>query len=121
LQNEPTDDIAWAREFGRLFADPSLSTEQILKRAFPTIQPHAKTRHNPPKPATGKLSSQNEPNPEPPPPTPLTPRQCHAARLLVAGQTAKAIAAQLGVNRHTISEWKKLPAFREELDRLLGN
>jgi DNA-binding NarL/FixJ family response regulator len=50
---------------------------------------------------------------------PLTPRQKHAARLLFAGHSAKAIAAQLGVDRHTISDWKKLPAFQAEIENLL--
>jgi transposase len=49
----------------------------------------------------------------------LTPRQRHAARLLVAGHSATSAAALLGVNRHTISDWKKLPAFQGEIDHHL--
>ncbi len=53
--------------------------------------------------------------------TSLTPRQLHAARLLVDGYTTKAAAARLGVNPHTVSQWKKLPPFQAELTRLLND
>jgi hypothetical protein len=88
----------------------------------------AKTRQNPPKPATRSAPAQNEPTapssilhaPSSSPPV-LTPRQRHAARLLIVGHTAKSVAAQLDVNRHTVSQWKKLPDFQHELTRLLND
>ena len=94
------------------------------------VGPHAKgsaqTCHNVPKPATTFIS-QNEPtapssirHPPSSPPSSLTPRQLHAARLLVDGHTTKAAAARLAVNPHTVSQWKKLPAFQAELTRLLN-
>jgi hypothetical protein len=54
-------------------------------------------------------------------PSSLTPRQLHAARLLVDGYTTKAAAARLAVNPHTVSQWKKLPPFQAELTRLLND
>jgi len=51
----------------------------------------------------------------------LTPRQERAARLLAAGHTATAAAALLGVERHTIHRYKRLPAFNDHLRRLLAS
>src|SRR5689334_15495205 len=92
-------------------------------RALDILAPHAlanppdpaHTPHNPPHPATPIAKFQNDPT------AALTPRQRHAARLLIAGQTAKGVAAELGIDRHTVSDWKKLPAFQAELTRLLND
>jgi hypothetical protein len=51
------------------------------------------------------------------PPPMLAPRQVSAARLLLAGRTCRAAARELGVEEHTIYRWRKLPAFRAELER----
>jgi hypothetical protein len=48
----------------------------------------------------------------------LTPQQEYAASLLVSGETTWAIACKLNICRETISRWKQLPAFQEELHRL---
>jgi hypothetical protein len=52
-------------------------------------------------------------------PRPLTPNHLRAARLLVAGQTTTAIAATLGIDRHTLAHWKQIPAFQREIHRLI--
>ena len=46
------------------------------------------------------------------------PRQIVAALLmLAAGWTGQAIARELGLEEHTITRWRRLPAFLRELDR----
>jgi DNA-binding CsgD family transcriptional regulator len=50
-------------------------------------------------------------------PSVLTPRQLAAARLLVLGRTARQTAREIGVEEHTIGQWKKRGEFRDELDR----
>jgi hypothetical protein len=72
----------------------------------------AQTCHDPPP----RAPAQNEPTPR----FPLSPRQLRAARLLVAGQTARTVAATLQVNPHTISDWKNRPDFQAEVARLLA-
>ena len=47
----------------------------------------------------------------------LPPRQLAAARLLALGRTGRAVAGELGVEEHTISRWRRAPAFRDELRR----
>jgi hypothetical protein len=47
----------------------------------------------------------------------LSPRQVSAARLLVLGRTGRDAARALGVNEHTITRWRRLPAFEAELAR----
>jgi DNA-binding CsgD family transcriptional regulator len=54
------------------------------------------------------------------PPRPLTPAQLRAARLLAAGQSTNAVAAALGVDRHTVADWKRHPYFQPELRRLIS-
>jgi len=46
----------------------------------------------------------------------LTARQRRAVEVLLSGATATATAKAVGVRRQTISEWRKLPAFRAALD-----
>jgi hypothetical protein len=36
-----------------------------------------------------------------------------------AGDTTTAIAAALQVDRHTLAHWKRLPAFQQEIRRLI--
>jgi hypothetical protein len=50
---------------------------------------------------------------------PLTPNHLRAARLLVAGQTTTAVAVSLGIDRHTLARWKRLPAFQREIRALI--
>ena len=52
-----------------------------------------------------------------PTPAQLTPRQIAAARLLALGRTGRAVARELGLEEHTITRWRRLPAFLRELDR----
>jgi hypothetical protein len=47
----------------------------------------------------------------------LTPRQVSAARLIVGGHSGRSTARELGVEEHAVSRWRKLPAFRAEIDR----
>ena len=119
LQNEPT-----APPPSSIFHPQSAPPHPLPpSRSVPNFQtnpprlshPPAKTRHNPPEPATPTAKLQNEATAD------LTPRQRHAARLLIAGHTATAVAALLDVDRHTVSDWKKLPAFQAELTRLLND
>jgi hypothetical protein len=53
-------------------------------------------------------------NPTPPV---LQPRQLSAIRLLILGRCGRDVARQLGVNEHTITRWRRLPAFAMELRR----
>lgn len=46
----------------------------------------------------------------------LKPNQQQALALLLAGSTATDAAKAVGVTRQTVSEWKRLPAFREALE-----
>ena len=48
---------------------------------------------------------------------PLTPQQVAAARLLAAGRTNRAAAAELSLNEHTIGRWRRRRDFAEELAR----
>jgi len=47
----------------------------------------------------------------------LDDRQFKAIELLVTGETVSETARLVGVNRKTISEWKKQEKFKAELDR----
>ena len=40
-----------------------------------------------------------------------------AARLLLAGRSVVAVAAELGVHPYTVSRWKRDPGFQAELRR----
>ncbi len=48
----------------------------------------------------------------------LTLSQRAAARCLVRGLRQKLIADQLGLNRRTLTRWKRLPDFNAEIERL---
>ena len=48
----------------------------------------------------------------------LQPRQLTAARLLLAGWRVTAVAARLRIDRHTLSDWMKDPAFQREVRRM---
>jgi DNA-binding NarL/FixJ family response regulator len=102
MQNEPT----------------SLPNRQP-STAIPAHPPH-NPRQSAPNPAIARrLERPCKSNPEPRTPRPLTPNHLRAARLLVAGQTTTAIAAALGLDRHTVSQWKRLPAFQREIRDLI--
>ena len=47
----------------------------------------------------------------------VIPRQVAAARLLALGLSGRAVAAEVGVNEHTITRWRRTPAFGAELRR----
>ncbi|WP_160678741.1 phBC6A51 family helix-turn-helix protein [Clostridium sp. C8-1-8] len=47
----------------------------------------------------------------------LTDKQLKALELLVTGETVSETARLVGVNRKTITEWKKQEKFKVELDR----
>ena len=59
----------------------------------------------------------DETNPTRSVPTLLTPRQISAARLLVLGRCGRDVARELGVEEHTVTRWRRLPAFAAELAR----
>jgi hypothetical protein len=103
----------------RLLAVASDPDERALLRACEDALEPTQTCHNLPEPARTRLAPTAPAQNEPRFPAPLTPRQLHAARLLVAGHTVKSAAAHLGVNRHTVSEWKKNPDFQAEVQRAL--
>jgi transposase-like protein len=44
-------------------------------------------------------------------------RSLSAVRLLILGRCGRDVARELGVNEHTITRWRRLPAFGEELRR----
>jgi len=81
----------------------------------------ARTRPNLPEPAGTCRDERNDktnPFSAPRPPRPLNDRQLVAARWMVAGYGSVEIAYHLRVNRHTVAEWKRQPAFAAELQRL---
>jgi hypothetical protein len=85
--------------------------------ANPTNVPQSSTP-----PRTSICAKQTQPAPPAILPSPdLTPRQERAARLLAAGHTAVSAAALLGVERHTIHRYKRLPQFNDHLRRLLAS
>jgi hypothetical protein len=59
----------------------------------------------------------NETNPTPPPGARLTARQVAAARVLALGHSGCAAAAEVGVEKHTITRWRRTPAFAAEVER----
>jgi hypothetical protein len=86
----------------------------------PTNVPQSSTP--PPRdPSCAKRTQSPPPTLNDVPPSPdLTPRQERAARLLAAGHTAVSAAALLGVERHTIHRYKRLPAFNDHVRHLLA-
>jgi hypothetical protein len=50
--------------------------------------------------------------------TSFTPRQHAALRILVRGHGTLRAARYVGVERHTITRWKRNPAFAAELERM---
>ena len=50
-------------------------------------------------------------------PTTLPDRQVAAARLLALGRTVRATAAEVGVEEHTVTRWRRRPAFVAEVRR----
>src|SRR4051794_38837852 len=49
------------------------------------------------------------------PPRKLTSRQLAAVRLLVRGVATANIASYLGIDRHTLARWRRLPLFDAEI------
>ncbi|MDR0929787.1 MAG: hypothetical protein LBM74_08800 [Oscillospiraceae bacterium] len=50
----------------------------------------------------------------------LTPKQRLAAELLGMGRTQREAAAQAGVHERTVSNWMRLPEFRQACDEATG-
>ncbi len=48
----------------------------------------------------------------------LTPKQLQAAWFLARGVAGGVVAKRLGVRRETVSRWKKIPLFQQEVLRL---
>ena len=133
LQNEATD-FSFS-QLPRSIRATYPKTDAEVRQYVKSLQ--AKSTHpaNPPKSRAQMCSNvpecasltplrQNEAKshsdtPAPQPPT-LPPRQLQAARLLIAGHTTKSAGAHLKVNPHTVSRWKKHPAFQQEITRLLA-
>ena len=57
--------------------------------------------------------------PPTPAPTVLNPAQALSVQLIAQGMTRKHVAAQLGIDPGTLSRWRRLPAFQQELAKLL--
>ena len=57
-----------------------------------------------------------ETNPSPPGAV-LPPQRVAAARLLALGRCGRAVAAEVGVNEHTITRWRRTPTFAAEVAR----
>lgn len=53
----------------------------------------------------------------PPRRPPVPPRYITAARMLLAGRSARDVAAALGVHAYTVSRWRRDPRFEAELHR----
>lgn len=53
--------------------------------------------------------------------TELTDKQMKAIELLAQGETVSNTAKIVGVNRKTISEWKKIDKFKDELDKCVAD
>ena len=51
-------------------------------------------------------------------PLELEPRQLMAVRLMLSGRGVTEVARHLGVDRHTVSAWRKDPAFAREVRRM---
>ena len=56
-------------------------------------------------------------NPTAAPHIDLTTRQVAAARLLALGRCGRSVAREVGVNEHTVTRWRRMPAFANELRR----
>lgn len=48
----------------------------------------------------------------------LTPKQVQAAHLLAAGGVVMDIARELKLRRETLSRWKKIPEFQQEIEKV---
>ena len=67
--------------------------------------------------ASSPKTGTDETNPMTAPAASLTPRQVAAARLLALGRRGTAVAAEVGVEKHTITRWRRSPAFAAEVSR----
>jgi hypothetical protein len=76
-----------------------------------------KTFQNPTEPSRAREKRKTNP-PRRIPATALSPRQLGAVRLLSRGRSVGAVAAEVGVTRQTIAQWKRQPRFRDELARV---
>ena len=75
--------------------------------------PPSLTAQPPPTIATDDTAEgdEHDRNPE------LTTRQVAAARLLALGRCGRAVAAEVGVNEHTITRWRRTRCFDDEVRR----
>src|SRR3954454_17529835 len=76
----------------------------------PQSSPRQYDKMNPPK--SSSLTSDREPDP-----ADLSTRQIAAARLVAMGRSGRAVAAEVGVNEHTITRWRRTRRFDEEVRR----
>ena len=51
----------------------------------------------------------------------LTPRQIQAASLIAGGRSQRQVAKAIGVTYQTINVWAQLPAFRAEVQAIIGD
>ena len=65
----------------------------------------------------GAVTTRNDETNPSPASAPLRTRQVAAARLLALGRHGRAVAAEMGVNEHTITRWRRTPAFADEVRR----
>lgn len=101
--------------------DPSIVPDTALSvplhpipDALPTQENPDTIRQNPTNPDP-QFTQPDSPAPKITQPT-LSSRQQTAITLLLSGHTISAVAAVLGLNRSTVYEWKRLPAFIRELN-----
>jgi hypothetical protein len=121
LSPEAAELNAYLDEYG---IGEDLLPRDFLRRQRPIVQnvPQPSTLLHHPKTAKRSQLPKWQSDTAPPPPSTfsaLTPRQLHAARLLVAGHNDSSAAAILGVHRHTLRRWRRVPEVRAELHRLL--
>ncbi|WP_416925107.1 hypothetical protein [Ottowia sp.] len=51
----------------------------------------------------------------------LTPRQIQAASLIAGGRSQRQVAKAIGVTYQTVNVWAQLPAFRAEVQAIIGD
>jgi hypothetical protein len=90
---------------------PSRETNPIkpIPRAQQSSSTFRNVHQSPPTPSSAHCETN--------PPPDLTSRQLAAVRLLLLGRSGRAAARELDLEEHTITRWRRLPAFRAELAR----